>query len=81
MTATQNQPTARDIIARVARQHRLTTADIVGSSRLLPIVEARCDAIAAVRQERPMLTMGQLGRIFGRDPKTILHALQKRGLR
>ena len=68
------------IIDEIARQHGVTYADIVGPSRRIKIVEARYDAIAAVKLARPEITLNQIGNIFKRDHTSALWALRKRGL-
>jgi chromosomal replication initiation ATPase DnaA len=74
-----------DIIQRVAFWHDVTAQEILSDSRLIPIVEARFDAIAAVRincriaGRRPGLM--DLARQFKRDHTSIISALRQRGLR
>jgi chromosomal replication initiation ATPase DnaA len=68
------------IIDEIARQHGVTYADIVGPSRRIKIVEARYDAIAAVKIARPAISLHQLGRLFRRDHTSAHSALRKRGL-
>ncbi len=71
-------PSAREIIAVIARKHGLDSGAIVGSSRQRHVVKARFEAIAEVRRLRPDLSSTQMGKIFGdRDHTTILHALRK----
>ncbi|NNM75031.1 helix-turn-helix domain-containing protein [Enterovirga aerilata] len=70
------------IIARVAREHGLTAADITGRSQTAPMIRARFAAVAEVRRIRPDLSLPQIGRAFGgRDHTTILSALRKMGLK
>lgn len=71
---------AQQIIADVAHQHGFTYEDILSPSRSAKIVEARFDAIAAVAIAKPHLSKGQIGKMFRRDPKTILNAFYRRGL-
>ena len=71
---------AQQIIADIAHKHGLTYADIVGKSRRRRIIEARFDAVAAVKTARPMMSLNQLGRLFRRDHTSALAALRKRGL-
>lgn len=70
----------RDIIKRVAVEHRLRPEEITGESRRLPIVRARHAAMAAIYVERPDLSLPQIGRAFGKDHTTVLSALQKLGV-
>lgn len=73
-------PLAREIIAEVAHRHRITFADVIGSSRKKDIVRARTEAIRKVADAKPDWSMGHIGRIFGgRDHTTILWALKKTG--
>jgi chromosomal replication initiation ATPase DnaA len=73
------------IIQQVGFWHGLTVHEILSDSRLIPIVEARFDAIVAVRincrigGKRPGLM--DLARLFNRDHTSIISALRQRGLR
>lgn len=71
---------SKEIIARVAAWHGYSYSDIVGISRLKPLIVARKDAIVAVKLAYPRLSLSALGRIFRRDHTTILHHLQRAGL-
>jgi|SRR6185369_8751231 len=71
---------AQQIIADMARQHQLTYADIISKSRRHHIVKARTEAIWALKDWNPSLSLPQIGRMMGgRDHTTVLHALRKRG--
>lgn len=72
---------ARVIIERVAELHRMTAGDILDQGRSRKYIEARFDAIAAVRLAYPEKSTPWLGRLFHRDHTSILHALEKRGVR
>ena len=63
------------IVARVAEKHGMTIGDIRGKSRLQAHVDARWEAIQAVRLAFPDDSFPQLGRLFNRDHTTIMHAL------
>ena len=63
------------IKARIAAEHGVTIAEIDGRSRRRRIVIARWAAIRAVQEERPGYSFPQIGRAFGRDHSTIMHAL------
>lgn len=65
------------IITRVAQAFGLTHADLVGPRRTLPVIRARFAAIAAMREAHPRMSVKALGRHFGRDHTTILHAIRK----
>ncbi|MGY2995468.1 helix-turn-helix domain-containing protein [Mesorhizobium sp. URHB0026] len=64
------------IITNVAAVHGIPVAAILSGRRDRQAVEARFDAIVAVRNEHPHLSLTQLGRVFKRDHTSILHALQ-----
>lgn len=70
---------AREIISRVGALHGYTLAEITGPRLEKKLVQARFDAIKAVADHRPDLSLPQIGRIFNRDHTSILHALRKRG--
>jgi len=65
-----------EIIAGVAATHHMPVAAILSPRRDRQAVSARFDAIVAVRNEHPGLSLSQLGRIFKRDHTSILHCLQ-----
>lgn len=71
----------QQIIADVAHQHGLTYADILAQKRAKAVVRARHDAMAAVYEAKPHLSLAQMGKMFRRDPKTVHHGLRKRGLK
>lgn len=72
---------AREIIERVAAWHLVTAAEIMSRSRRQHVVEARFDAVAAVKLVHPQLSLHGLARIFdGRDHTSIWNALQRRGI-
>lgn len=68
---------ARDIIAEVARRHGVKYGEILGPRGPRSITAVRTEAIREVADARPDLSMVAIGRIFGRDHTTILHALRK----
>jgi chromosomal replication initiation ATPase DnaA len=71
--------TAQKIIADTAHKHGLTYGDIISKSRRRHFVKARTEAIWALKDWKPCLSLHQLGRLMGgRDHTTMLHALQKR---
>lgn len=63
------------IIARCATRHRVTTAEILGRSRVQRIVDARWEAIGLVAEAYPKFSSTRLGEIFHRDHTSILWAL------
>ncbi|MER9937436.1 helix-turn-helix domain-containing protein [Mesorhizobium sp. M0088] len=71
----------QQIIADMAHQHGVTYADVISKSRRHHFVKARTEAIWALKDWNPSLSLPQIGRLMGgRDHTTILHALRKRGL-
>ena len=70
---------AKDIVRWVAEMKGVTVDDILGNRRERQFVTARFDAIKAVADARPDLSLSQIGKIFNRDHTTIIHALNKRG--
>ena len=78
----ERRASARQIIEQVAAWHGLTVGDVLGHDRFRHIIEARFDAIAAIRRNHPAISLLRIGRIFsGRDHTTIINALKKRGMR
>lgn len=75
---TLGQPCKAHIMAR-ATEFGLTYADVVGTSRLRNISTARQQIMCSLREKYPNLTLPQIGRLFGRDHTTVLHALVKFG--
>lgn len=71
---------AIQIIEHVAAWYGLTANDVLSQNREHRMIDCRFDAIAAVAVNFPELSTPAIGRIFGRDHSTILHALKKRGL-
>lgn len=72
---------AREIIERVAAWHGVNVADLMSRSMRQIFIEARFDAIAAVKLVHPHLSLPGLARIFdGRDHTTIFNALRRRGI-
>lgn len=76
---TGSKTPARDIISRVAAAHGYTLAQIIGPRLEKKLVHARFDAVKAVAEGRPDMSLPQIGRVFNRDHTSILHALNKRG--
>ena len=80
-TATVLMPRAvvMQIIDRVAAEHEMTRADIIGRSRRRDVVNARYAAMFAVADHFKQISYPRLARIFDRDHSTIMHAFQTRG--
>lgn len=62
------------IVEAAATVHDVTVEDVMGRSRELPIVTARHHAQYIARR-RTSWSYESLGRIFGRDSKTVRHAV------
>lgn len=78
---TPNQRAGKEIIEEVAREHGYSYAILAGASRARSVVVARHRAIGRVYQERPDMSMVQIGRLFGgRDHSSIWSAVTKLGL-
>ena len=75
--ALMDMASPKAIVARVARDHGLTYANIMGGSRVRKVVAARWRAIAEVRISRPAWSIAKLGKFFGMDHTSILNALRK----
>jgi chromosomal replication initiation ATPase DnaA len=74
---TSSRPLVRDIIAQVAKRHRISPRDITGPRRNKKYIAARVEAIRIAADTRPDMSLTELGRIFQRDHSTIIHALNK----
>lgn len=69
-------PSWRFLVAVASARHGIPQADIVSASRVRSVVAARQDAMAMVYQHTQAST-SVVGRYFGRDHTTVIHALQK----
>lgn len=74
---TSSRPLVRDIIAKVAKRHRISPHDITGPRRSKRYIAARFEAVRAAADARPDLSLIQIGRFFNRDHTTIINALNK----
>ncbi len=72
---------ARRIVEMVARMHGVGYADIMSKARTDRISHARQAAVCAVKEAFPVWSLNQIGRLFGIDHTSVLHAYQKRGYR
>lgn len=68
-----------EIISNIAAVHGIPVEAIMSPRRDRQAVNARFDAIVAVRNEHPHLSLTQMGRIFRKDHASIHYALSKRG--
>ncbi|MFZ5667945.1 MAG: helix-turn-helix domain-containing protein [Pseudomonadota bacterium] len=74
--------TMREIAAQVAAEHGLSVGDLTGRSRLAHFVDARHEAMWRIRQVRrpdgrAAYTTTPIGRFFGRDHSTVIHACRR----
>ncbi len=70
----------KQVIEAVCAKHEIPYSDVMGRKRFREIVAARHEAIVAVAEAFPWMSLPKLGRVFGRDHTTIMHALQKFGV-
>ncbi len=80
ITIPDEQNSARSIIARVAEEHGLTLEDILSVTRKRKIMLARREAIYRVWIEKSPIGLAEIGRRFGLDHTTVLHALRVSGV-
>jgi len=62
-------------IDAIAELHGYTVEDILGKSKVRPLVEVRRKCVVRLRKKGYSTT--EIGRIMQRDHSTILHSLQK----
>ncbi|RWF44279.1 MAG: hypothetical protein EOS65_02570 [Mesorhizobium sp.] len=73
---------AQKIIADIAHKHGTSYSAVISRSRSRFLVKVRTEAIWALKDWNPTLSLPQIGRLVGgRDHTTILHALRKREVR
>jgi hypothetical protein len=70
----------KSLIAKAAADNGVTYEAVMGRARHRPVVHARFVAIAAVCAAYPDMSFPRIGKIFGRDHSTIIHALMSRGV-
>jgi chromosomal replication initiation ATPase DnaA len=68
------------VIEAVCAKHEVPYHEVMGRKRFAEIVAARHEAIVAVAEAFPWMSLPKLGRIFGRDHTSILHAMDKHGV-
>lgn len=75
----------RKLIAMVAAWHGVGELDVMGKDRRRNAVDARHDAVVAVylncKIDGRRYSLTELGRVFGIDHTSALHALKKRGVK
>jgi chromosomal replication initiation ATPase DnaA len=70
---------ARLIIQRVAKKYNMAPSAITGNRRNKETVAVRDEAVAAVRNECPEMSLVAMGRVFNKDHTSILASLRKTG--
>lgn len=70
----------RKVIEAVCERHEVSYTDVMSRSRFADIVACRHEAIVAVASAFPWMSLPKIGRVFGRDHTSILHALDKFGV-
>lgn len=68
---------ARKLMRVVAEGYGVTDLDLMGPRRDRFIVRVRHEAIRAVADARPDMTLPQIGKVFNRDHTSVIHALRK----
>ncbi len=71
----------KEIVAEVAAKHGLSADDLLGPLRTVVFVRPRHEAIYRIAVERPDLSYPQIGKYFGRDHTTALHAVKQHARR
>lgn len=80
MRADTPRAQVRKVIEAVCDRHEITYTDVMSRSRFADVVAARHEAIVAVATAFPWMSLPKIGRVFGRDHTSILHALDKFGV-
>lgn len=63
------------IILDVSAAHNVSPFDVLSAKKTIPVRAARHEAIYEVKNTRPVLSCTMIGPWFGRDHKSVLHAL------
>jgi hypothetical protein len=71
----------KHLIATAAAANGVTYEAIMSRARPRDVCRARFDAIAAVVNAYPDMSFPRVGKIFGRDHSSVMHALMKRGFK
>lgn len=66
----------RQLVAKIAAEHGVTTAEIYGDRRFAGVTVARQKAVVAVAMASEW-TCTKIGKFFNKDHSTIIHTLQK----
>lgn len=62
------------IVLEVAASRQVMAGEIMGHSRNRKVTAARQEAMYRIKQERPTLSAGQIGKWFRRDHSSVIHA-------
>lgn len=71
---------AMGIIEETAKRHGVPVLTLFSTRRFPWVAKARMEAMAAIAVARPDLSAKAIGRYFGKDHTTVLHALHKAGI-
>jgi chromosomal replication initiation ATPase DnaA len=77
----EDPQSAKEIITQVALRYGFRYSEIIGPSRNKAVVIARHQAMVEVRKRKPDYSVPMIARAFNRDHTTILHALNKAGVK
>lgn len=69
----------KSLIAKAAEANGVTYEAVMSRARPRNVCRARFDAIAAVVKAYPDMSFPRVGKIFGRDHSSVMHALMQRG--
>lgn len=75
--AAEGYAPVKAILARHAEAAGLTVNDLLGPTRMAPVVRARHAAMFELWDEGRRMNLSQVGRIFGRDHTTVLNAVRQ----
>ena len=69
----------RRIIAEVGKETGLSSAVILGRSRIKPVILARREAIRRLVEQKPHLSYPMIAKVFGTDHGSIIDHVRKAG--
>lgn len=69
----------RDLIIKIADDHNIHAAEMIGDSRRDPVVEARHEAMYRIKEMWPALSYPRLGKWFARDHTSCIYAIAHYG--
>lgn len=71
-------PSKKALISLVALKHGFTPQELMARSRRADLVRARQEAMRLIYSHCQPVSTPQIGRLFGRDHSTVLHAIKIR---